>query len=108
MARDRGTSPRQLARQLAGDLDNIVLLALAKEGARRYASVELLAQDLDRYLNMSLRIWRLTWDRLPPLRERVREHCDLLDAIRLGQPERARSVAEAHVRAFAEEMRAAL
>jgi len=46
VARDRGTSPRQLARRLAGDLDNIVLLALAKERTRRYASVELLAQDL--------------------------------------------------------------
>ena len=67
-----------------------------------------LAQDLDRYLNMSLRIWRLTWDRLPPLQDRVREHCELLDAIRTGQPERARAVAQAHVRAFAEEMRAAL
>jgi DNA-binding GntR family transcriptional regulator len=67
-----------------------------------------LEQDLDRYLNMSLRIWRLTWDRLPPLQDRMREHCDLLDAIRRGQPERARSIAQAHVRAFAEEMRAAL
>src|SRR5690348_4883453 len=26
-----------------------------------------LAQDLDRYLNMSLRMWHLTFDRLPPL-----------------------------------------
>lgn len=42
----RGMSRRQLARRLAGDLDNIILLALAKEGAQRYASVELLAQDL--------------------------------------------------------------
>ena len=46
VARVRGVSRRQLARRLAGDLDNIVLLALAKEERRRYASVELLAQDL--------------------------------------------------------------
>jgi eukaryotic-like serine/threonine-protein kinase len=32
------------------DLDNIVLKALGKDPARRYASVELFAQDLDHYL----------------------------------------------------------
>jgi DNA-binding GntR family transcriptional regulator len=67
-----------------------------------------LEQDLDRYLNMSLRIWHLTWNRLPPLQERVREHCQLLEAIRDGDPERAREIARAHVIAFADEMRGAL
>ncbi|HEV8580451.1 MAG TPA: serine/threonine-protein kinase [Thermoanaerobaculia bacterium] len=44
------TAGRQkLARQLAGDLDNIVLTALRKEPTRRYASVELLAEDLRRH-----------------------------------------------------------
>jgi len=37
-------------RRLAGDLDNIVLMALRKEPARRYASVEQLAEDLRRHL----------------------------------------------------------
>jgi DNA-binding GntR family transcriptional regulator len=67
-----------------------------------------LEQDLDRYLNMSLRIWHLTWDRLPPLEARVREHCELLEAIRDGDAERAGRVALDHVRAFADEMRGAL
>src|ERR671927_1502302 len=58
-----------------------------------------LEQDLDRYLNMSLRIWHLTWDRLPPLEARVREHCELLEAIRDGDWERAGRVARDHVRA---------
>ncbi len=40
---------RRLARWLAGDLDNIVLMALRKEPQRRYASVELLSEDLRRY-----------------------------------------------------------
>ena len=57
---------------------------------------------------MSLRIWHLTWDRLPPLEQRVREHCDLLDAIREGNAERAGRIARDHVRAFADEMRGAL
>jgi DNA-binding GntR family transcriptional regulator len=67
-----------------------------------------LEQDLDRYLNMSLRIWHLTWDRLPPLEQRVREHCELLEAISDGDAERAGRIARDHVRAFADEMRGAL
>jgi DNA-binding GntR family transcriptional regulator len=67
-----------------------------------------LAQDLDRYLNMSLRIWQLTFDRLPPLGERLREHRDLLEAIRRGDAETARATARAHVLAFDADMRAVL
>jgi eukaryotic-like serine/threonine-protein kinase len=44
-----GASPK-LARQLAGDLDNIVLMALRKEPARRYQSVEQFSEDIRRYL----------------------------------------------------------
>jgi eukaryotic-like serine/threonine-protein kinase len=40
---------RHLRRKLRGDLDNIVLMALRKEPARRYASVGLLSDDLRRY-----------------------------------------------------------
>ncbi|HEX5261574.1 MAG TPA: GntR family transcriptional regulator [Gaiellales bacterium] len=64
--------------------------------------------DLDRYLNMSLRIWHLTFDRLPPLADRVREHRELLHAICRGDGEAARRIALGHVEAFAREMRAAL
>jgi hypothetical protein len=39
-----------LARRLKGDLDNILLRAMQKEPARRYASVDLLADDLQRFL----------------------------------------------------------
>lgn len=66
------------------------------------------AQDLDRYLNMLLRIWHLTWGRLPPLHDRLREHCELLEAIRRGEAAQAGAIARAHVLAFAQEMRAAL
>ncbi|MCB1055275.1 MAG: tetratricopeptide repeat protein [Acidobacteria bacterium] len=40
----------QLARQLAGDLDTVVLKAMAKEPGDRYASVEHFAEDLRRWL----------------------------------------------------------
>ncbi|MEM7353653.1 MAG: serine/threonine-protein kinase [Acidobacteriota bacterium] len=46
----REGTPERLRRGLAGDLDTIVLEALHKEPARRYASVEHLADDLRRHL----------------------------------------------------------
>ncbi|MEG2802724.1 protein kinase [Stenotrophomonas sp.] len=45
-----GPAARRLARRLRGDLDTILLKALQKEPAQRYASVEALAQDLHRFL----------------------------------------------------------
>jgi len=42
---------RRQRRRLRGDLDTIVLKALAKEPARRYGSVEQLAEDLRRHLD---------------------------------------------------------
>jgi eukaryotic-like serine/threonine-protein kinase len=46
----RAVRPEKLRRQLQGDLDNIVLMALRKEPERRYSSVEQLAQDIENYL----------------------------------------------------------
>ena len=46
----RATVPEKLRRQLAGDLDNIVMKALRKEPQRRYSSAEQLSDDLRRYL----------------------------------------------------------
>ncbi|MBI3949256.1 MAG: serine/threonine protein kinase [Acidobacteria bacterium] len=40
----------KLRKQLSGDLDNIVLMALRKEPARRYASVEQFSEDIRRHL----------------------------------------------------------
>jgi serine/threonine-protein kinase len=48
---DRGTTPDALRRSLAGDLDTIVLAALRKEPALRYASVQSLRDDLRRHLD---------------------------------------------------------
>jgi serine/threonine protein kinase/tetratricopeptide (TPR) repeat protein len=42
--------PEKLRRRLAGDLDNIVLMALHKAPQRRYAAVEQLAEDIRRHL----------------------------------------------------------
>ncbi len=50
VAAARGSDPATLRRQLAGDLDWIVLRALAKEPENRYGSVRELANDVVRYL----------------------------------------------------------
>ncbi len=46
----RNTRADRLERQLAGDIDNILLMALRKEPERRYGSVEQFADDLRRHL----------------------------------------------------------
>lgn len=46
----RGTTAPKLARELRGDLDQIVLKALAKEPERRYDSAWALGEDLRRHL----------------------------------------------------------
>lgn len=47
----RATIPETLRRQLSGDLDNIVRMALAKDPARRYGSVRELVEDISRHLD---------------------------------------------------------
>jgi serine/threonine protein kinase/Flp pilus assembly protein TadD len=50
VAASRGSTPRKLGRELAGDLDAIVLTALQKDPARRYSSADGLREDLRRWL----------------------------------------------------------
>ena len=51
IASNRGGRVDLLRRQLAGDLDNICLMALRKESARRYHSAQRLADEIERYLD---------------------------------------------------------
>jgi eukaryotic-like serine/threonine-protein kinase len=46
----KSDSPTRLARRLAGDLDNIILMAMRKEPERRYQSVEQFGEDIRRHL----------------------------------------------------------
>src|SRR5216684_240638 len=48
--RPSAVTSRELSRQLAGDLDTIVLKAVRKEPARRYASAQELSEDIRRHL----------------------------------------------------------
>jgi DNA-binding GntR family transcriptional regulator len=67
-----------------------------------------LRETLERYLNLSLRIWYLVLGRLPHLFERVHEHGQLLEAIRDGDADRARAIAVDHVATFEREIRGVL
>jgi eukaryotic-like serine/threonine-protein kinase len=49
-AEARRTNPGRLARELAGDLDQILLMALRTEPERRYRSVAALASDVKKHL----------------------------------------------------------
>lgn len=48
--RSRDTNLESLRRELAGDLDNIILKALRKNAAERYQTAAALAADIERYL----------------------------------------------------------
>ena len=74
----------------------------------RCAGNPYLRDTLERYLNLSLRIWYLVLARLPHLFERVLEHRDLLLAIRDGDAEGAREIAAEHVATFEVEIRSVL
>jgi WD40 repeat protein/serine/threonine protein kinase len=50
VTRQRQTDPRQLNRQLRGELDWIVMKALEKNRVRRYETADSLALDIQRYL----------------------------------------------------------
>ena len=51
VAHQRALDPARLRRQLAGDVDAILLKTLRKEPDRRYSSVEQLAADIRRFLD---------------------------------------------------------
>jgi DNA-binding GntR family transcriptional regulator len=67
-----------------------------------------LQATLERYLNLSMRIWYLVLDRLPHLFDRVHEHRELLVAIRERDAARAREIAAEHVATFEGEIRGVL
>ena len=67
-----------------------------------------LAETLQRYFNLSLRIWYLVIDRLPHLFQRVHEHETMLEAIAAREPEHAAQIAADHVDTFEREIRSVL
>jgi DNA-binding GntR family transcriptional regulator len=101
----------QLLGRLDDDGDAEELLRRDAEVHRfiyRCAGNPYLRDTLERFLNLSLRIWYLVLGRLPHLPERVHEHVALLRAIRDGEADGARTIAAEHVARFEDEIRGVL
>ena len=98
-------------REGVGTRDPDTLMRLDAEIHRfvyRCAGNPYLQETLERYLNLSLRIWYLVLDRLPHLVDRVHEHRELLEAIGSGDGGHAEAVAAEHVGIFEAEIRGVL
>jgi DNA-binding GntR family transcriptional regulator len=67
-----------------------------------------LAATLEEYYVLTLRIWFLALDRVERLDDAIREHRELLEAIRDGDPQRAEAVMRLHVAGFERAMRTVL
>lgn len=74
----------------------------------RAARNPLLEATLERYFNLSLRLWYLVIDREVRLREAVDEHVELLSAILSGDGGRAEHAMREHVTGFEREIRKVL
>jgi DNA-binding GntR family transcriptional regulator len=74
----------------------------------RAAHNPFLEATLERYFNLSLRLWYLVLDREVRLREAVDEHVELLQAIGGGDADRAEGIMRRHVTGFEREIRKVL
>ena len=74
----------------------------------RAARNPFLEATLERYFNLSLRLWYLVLDREVALREAVDEHVELLRAILAGDGELAETIMRRHVTGFEREIRKVL
>src|SRR2546421_3619970 len=74
----------------------------------RTAHNPFLEATLERYFNLSLRLWYLVLDREVRLREAVDEHVELLEAILAGDGQRAEDIMRRHVTGFEREIRKVL
>jgi DNA-binding GntR family transcriptional regulator len=74
----------------------------------RAAHNPFLESTLERYFNLSLRLWYLVLDRQVGLRRAVDEHIDLLEAVLGGDSELAETIMRKHVIGFEREIRKVL
>jgi DNA-binding GntR family transcriptional regulator len=74
----------------------------------RSARNSFLENTLERYFNLSLRLWYLVLDHGVRLREAVEEHVELLRAVLAGDGQRAEDCMRRHVTGFEREIRKVL
>lgn len=109
---DRDSFAQLLQRLEEGpSLDQRQLMRLDQQIHReiyRAARNPFLESTLERYFNLSLRLWYLVLDRQVGLREAVEEHVELLRAILAGDGPAADDSMRRHVTGFEREIRKAL
>jgi len=91
--------------------DQRELMRLDQEIHRRIyrcARNAFLESTLERYFNLSLRLWFLVLDHGVRLREAVAEHTSMLEAVLAGDGERAEEAMRTHVAGFESEIRKVL
>ncbi|HKC19691.1 MAG TPA: GntR family transcriptional regulator [Candidatus Dormibacteraeota bacterium] len=98
LRRGRVTDPRELM-QLDQKIHRLVY---------RAAHNPFLEATLERYFNLSLRLWYLVLDRQVGLRQSVDEHVDLLEAVLASDGDLAETVMRKHIVGFEREMRKVL
>jgi DNA-binding GntR family transcriptional regulator len=94
-----------------GAADQRELMRLDQQIHRRIyraARNSFLESTLERYLNLSLRLWYLVVDKEVRLREAVAEHMELLRAVLSGEGSRAEDSMRRHVTGFEREIRRVL
>jgi DNA-binding GntR family transcriptional regulator len=119
LAAERATpADREETAALLGELehardehDERSLIALDQRIHRhvyRCAHNPFLEATLNEYYVLTLRIWFLALDRVARLEDAIREHRELLEAIRERQPARAEKAMRAHVAGFEQAIRRVL
>jgi DNA-binding GntR family transcriptional regulator len=108
-----GAAARELLDLLRGEgiSDQRELMQLDQKIHRliyRAAHNPFLESTLERYFNLSLRLWYLVLDRQVGLRRAVDEHIDLLQAVLGGDGELAETIMRKHVIGFEREIRKVL
>jgi DNA-binding GntR family transcriptional regulator len=97
--------------QVAGERDQRKLIDLDQRVHRhvyRCTHNPFLEETLNGYYVLTLRIWFLALDRVARLDEAVREHTELMEAIRAGDPARAEQAMRSHVLGFEQAIRQVL
>jgi DNA-binding GntR family transcriptional regulator len=104
----------RLAAERATDADRASIALLLKELEHIHRHIyewthnPFLAATLNEYYVLTLRIWFLALDRVTRLEDAVREHRELLRAIRAGNAERAEEAMRRHVTGFEDAIRRVL
>jgi DNA-binding GntR family transcriptional regulator len=98
----------QLQRQVTDQRDLMHLDQRIHRLVYRCSHNPFLEATLDRYFNLSLRLWYLVLDREVRLREAVDEHVELLKAMLAGDGDNAEEIMRRHVTGFEREIRKVL